>query len=280
LIATVPFLAVMASALLHATWNALARRQPNPGEILACGVLAAGVISLPALLVTGLPGRAAWPWLIGGCIINSIGIRASMAAYERTSYGLAYPVMRAGIPLLAMPIAIILFSEWPTIGAASGVLLICASLGLLALIASRSGKAELSGMGFALLASLCGAGYVAADAMGVRLSGNAMGYAFTLAVGNALIIAAMTRFEGKNPVALLARNAGIGFGISFISMTSFLLYIWALTVTPVAVAAALRETSVLFATAIAAFVLKERIVPLHWLAALLALGGIALIRLG
>jgi hypothetical protein len=116
-IGTIPFLAIMASALLHAVWNAMARSHKEPGDIIACSVMAAGVICIPLLMLVGLPSREVWPWLVGGVIINSIGIRAAMAAYIRTSYGLAYPIMRAGIPLLALPIAILMFDEWPTPGA-------------------------------------------------------------------------------------------------------------------------------------------------------------------
>jgi uncharacterized membrane protein len=240
--------------------------------------MAAGVISLPGLYVTGLPAGPAWPWLIGGVIINSLGIRASMEAYKRAPYGLAYPIMRAGIPLMALPIGFVLLGEFPGGIGAVGVLMIAGALVLLALAARREGADVLRGVAFAFAASAAGAGYVAADAMGVRLSGDVMGYAFTVAVGNGLVLAAMTKFEGHNPVRMLRQNARIGFGISLISMTSFLLYVAALAVSPVALASALRETSVLFATAIAAFVLKERIGVLHWSAAGLALAGVALIR--
>ncbi|MGL4437869.1 MAG: EamA family transporter [Bosea sp. (in: a-proteobacteria)] len=279
MIGTLPFLAIMASALLHAIWNAMARAHRDPGAIMVSAVMASGLMSIPLLLVTGLPPRVAMPWLIGGVIINSIGIRAAMIAYTRTSYGLAYPIMRAGIPLLALPTAIVLFNEWPTIGGAIGVLLISCALILLAFIASRAGKAELSGVGFALLAALCGAGYVTADAMGVRLSPSIWSYAGAVALGNGLVLGLMMRLEGRNPVRLLGENLGQAFLVATISTSSFFLYVWALNVTPVALAAALRETSVLFATAIAAFFLKERITPLHWCAALVALAGIVSIRL-
>jgi drug/metabolite transporter (DMT)-like permease len=278
LIETWPFLAVLASALLHASWNALARASSEPGDVVASAVIAAGLISVPALFWTGLPGQASWGWLLGGMVINVAGIRFSMAAYRRASFALTYPIMRAGIPMLALPVAFVLLGEWPRPGGAFGVVLIAAALLMLGFAARRSGRDELKGVGFALLAALAGAGYVSADAMGVRLGGNIFGYAFALAVGNAMLMALLTRVEGKSPVAMFRRHAGIAFGISFVSMTSFLLYIWAVAQTPVALAAALRETSVLFAVAIAAFVLKEEVGRWHWAAAFLALAGVAAIR--
>lgn len=279
MISTLAFVVIMASALLHAIWNAIARANPEPGETLAAGVIVSGLISVPATLILGLPAPAAWPWLAAGVVINSIGIRLAMEAYRRAPFALAYPTMRAGIPLLSLPIAMVLFAEWPGFVAAGGIGLISLALLVLAWLAKGSGPAEMKGMGFALLAALCGAGYVAADAMGARLSEGVMRYAFAVAIGNGVVIALMQWAEGHHPLRLVRRKWRVGLGISSLSMTSFLLYMWSLTMAPIALMAALRETSVFFATAIAAIFMKDRIGPLHWLAALLALAGVVTIRL-
>lgn len=279
MISTIAFVSILASAFLHALWNAVVRMRPDPGEAMAAGVIVSGFVAIPGLIWFGPPAFASWPWLIAGVVINTIGIRLAMTAYRIAPYGLVYPVMRAGIPLLALPIAILLFHEWPTTSAAIGVLLISASLVSLALIARRSGKAELRGLALALFASACGAGYVACDGMGVRLSGNALAYAFGVSLGNGLALALMLRAEGRDPLALLRRAWRTGLLISSMSMTSFLLYIWALVSTPIAMASALRETSVFFAMALAAFFVKEKVGPLHWAAAALAGAGVVAIRL-
>jgi drug/metabolite transporter (DMT)-like permease len=278
-IETLPFAAILASALLHASWNAMARSGREPGDVLACGVMISGIISIPALLWWGLPSALSWSYLVTGVIINTIGIRLAMAAYRTASFGLAYPVMRAGIPLLTLPIGAVMLSEWPRPSGVAGVLLIAAALIMLALAARKAGRAEMRGLGYALMASVAGAGYVTADAIGVRLSGNIMGYAFAVAIGNGLAIALLTWLEGRNPLALLPVHAMRGLAISALSTTSFLLYISAVAVTPVALAAALRETSVLFAVAMARYVLKEDVGRFHWAAAALALAGVIGIRL-
>jgi drug/metabolite transporter (DMT)-like permease len=279
-IETGPFLAVLLSALLHAAWNAVVRASPEPGEVMAACVIAAGFVSLPGVLWFGLPPAVSWPYLLAGMALNTAAIRFAMAAYRTGSFGLTYPVMRAGIPLLALPIGAVIIGEWPRPVPALGVVLIASGVILLALNARGAAQGELRALGFALLAALAAAGYVTLDALGVRGSGNVAGYAFTLAVLNAGMIAAVTRLEGRDPAAILRRHARLGFAISIGSMASFLLYIWAVSVSPVALAAALRETSVIFAMGLAAFALKERIGPLHWLAAVLALVGVLAIRLG
>ncbi len=280
MIDTWPFLAVLASAILHALWNAYVRAAAEPGEVLAGGVMLAGFIGLAGLAWSGLPQTESWLWLVIGVIVNSIGIRFAIAAYRTASYGLAYPVMRAGIPLFTLPAGIVLLSEWPRVGGLIGVLLIAAALIMLAFAARGAGRTETRGLAYALAASLMGAGYVTADAVGVRVSGNFLGYFFGVMVGNAIALQGLLALEGKNAFRQIRSQFAATAAIALVSTASFLLYLWAVTLSPVALAAALRETSVLFAVAIARFALKEEIGRWHWLAAGCAVAGIAAIRLG
>jgi drug/metabolite transporter (DMT)-like permease len=278
-IETLPFIAVLASALLHATWNAIARSGSEPGDALASGVMVSGLVSIPFLLWSGLPAAASLPWLVGSVVINTIGIRLAMAAYRSASFGLAYPVMRAGIPLLTLPIGAVMLNEWPRPSGVTGVLLIAGALVMLAFAARRAGQSETRGLGYALLAAVAGAGYVSADAGGVRISGNVFGYAFAMAIGNALAMAVVMALERRDPFKLVPQHARRACAISALSMISFLLYIWVVASTPVALAAALRETSVLFAVAIAQYVLKEDVGRFQWFAAGLAVAGVIAIRM-
>jgi drug/metabolite transporter (DMT)-like permease len=159
------------------------------------------------------------------------------------------------------------------------VLLIAAALIMLALAARGAGRSEMRGLVIALMAAVAGAGYVTADAVGVRLSGNVFGYAFAVSIGNALALIAVYAMERRNLLRAMPQHARRGALISLLSMASFLAYMWAVASSPVALTAALRETSVLFAVAIAHFVLGENITRYHWAAAGLALAGVIGIRL-
>jgi drug/metabolite transporter (DMT)-like permease len=64
-----------------------------------------------------------------------------------------------------------------------------------------------------------------------------------------------------------------------LSLIAYWIVIWAMTVAPIAMVAALRETSVLFGAAIAIVFLKEPLRPIRLVAAVLIVIGIALIRL-
>jgi len=64
-----------------------------------------------------------------------------------------------------------------------------------------------------------------------------------------------------------------------LSLTAYWIVIWAMTVAPIAIVAALRETSVLFGTLIAVAILKEPLRASRIAAAVLIVAGLAAIRL-
>lgn len=64
-----------------------------------------------------------------------------------------------------------------------------------------------------------------------------------------------------------------------LSLAAYWVVIWAFTQAPIALVAALRETSVLFAMLFGIFLLKERATWPRWVAAALFVAGVILIRL-
>ena len=62
-------------------------------------------------------------------------------------------------------------------------------------------------------------------------------------------------------------------------MGAYDIALWAMTHAPVAMVAALRETSVMFALLVAACLLKERFGPMRWTGTAAIVAGVAAIRL-
>lgn len=300
LVDTWPILALLMSALLHASWNAAVRSKPDPAGSFASVVMGAGVWSLLALLVLPMPNLASWPWIFVSCIFNVASMRAMMASYRRAPFSLTYPVTRAGMAPFVLLLGFALFGEWPRQLAVLGIgLIVCALAGLAwagtqqshlksgprhagavsGETAETPQTTTLAGLLFALLAALLGAGFVVADAKGVRLAESILGYAAAVAIVNAALLPLTLIGQTARPLHLFTRQWRFGLSASFVSMTSYILFVWPLTVVPVAVASALRETSMIFALIIAAMFLRERISLLQVVSILLAALGVVVIRL-
>lgn len=273
------FLAALASALTYAVWNAAARARPDPGLGFAVIVVAAGFTAFPILLFTGLPNLSAWPWMVGGMVFNLLAMRAMMATYRRTPFAVGFPIARGLTPPMVALAALAVDGEAPSVLAVVGILAVSAALTLLGLNALRRDNASLDGLAMAALTSVFTAVYVFLDAKGARASGNILAYGCLLAVLNAILMGLMQAFEGRSPLRFTPRDWVFGLAVSVVSMASYLLLLYAFTHGPIGPMSAIRETSVLFATALAAWLLKERVGPLEWLCVVIAVAGIALLRL-
>ncbi|MFO1327912.1 MAG: EamA family transporter [Rubrivivax sp.] len=280
---TVHLLAALASALLHAGWNAVVKTQPAPSEAMAAQMSAAALLVLPLLAWSGLPPPAAWPWVALSTALNVAAVQALLRAYASGGFGTVYPVMRATAVLGVALVSPLLLGERPSAPALAGLALVVAALALLALDTRRAAAAG-SGFGprafgWTLLAGVLASAYVLADAQGARAAGSAVAYGAAVSVTNAIGMAAASRRLGA-PWTLLRRHAAVAWPVAAASMLSYLLILWVFRHAPVAPAAALRDTSAVFAMLIAVLWLKEPLGPRRIAVLLLALAGVPLLRLG
>jgi drug/metabolite transporter (DMT)-like permease len=124
------------------------------------------------------------------------------------------------------------------------------------------------------------AGYTLVDGTGVRLSETALGYTlWTFFLnGSCLLTWAMIarRREASRYLAQQWKKGILG-GIG--TMGSYGLALWAMTQAPLAVVAALRETSILFGALLAWLLLKEKVAGIRIFAAAGIAAGAILLRL-
>jgi drug/metabolite transporter (DMT)-like permease len=247
--------AVLGAALLHATWNAILKSGSDP--LLDTGLVAfAGTaVALPFALFVDPPESAAWPYLAASVAVH-MGYYAALAgAYKAGDLSHGYPIMRGVAPLLVAAASWLWFGEALSLTAWAGVLLICGgvlSLGLAG--GGATGKAT----AWALFSALIIAVYTLADGAGVRVSGGTGRYLVWLFVFMGLPFGLVVLAARRGAfLRHAARHWPRAIAAALLSGLSYGIALWAMTVAPVAVIAALRETSVIFAALIGAWFLKE-----------------------
>jgi drug/metabolite transporter (DMT)-like permease len=135
-------------------------------------------------------------------------------------------------------------------------------------------------VGFALMTAVTICTYSIVDGMGGRLSANPNAYSAWLFVGIAIVLVPYAWARGGSAALQVAAPywpQGLAGGA--MQVLSYGIAIWAMTVAPIAIVAALRETSVLFGAVIAVIVLKEPLRAARLVAAGLIAIGLILIRL-
>jgi drug/metabolite transporter (DMT)-like permease len=272
------FSIVLLAAACHATWNALVK---GGGDTLLTTVMvtaAAAMIALAVLPFLPAPARASWPFIASSAVFSVTYFALVARIYAVADMSATYPLMRGTAPLLVAVVSGAVLGEPLVPLAWLGIVLICA--GILSMAIARRAAAN-AGVALSLLNALVIATYTLIDGAGVRRSGAPAAYTLWIflltgapLLGWALVArgAAFRRYVDGNWRAGLVGGAG--------TVTSYGLALWAMTVAPVAMVAALRETAILFGVAISGWVLKERVSRARVAGACVIAAGAVALRLG
>lgn len=274
------FVLVLLAAACHAGWNAVIKFGLEPFTATALIAIASGVVALPLLPFTGLPASAAWPWVIASVILH-IGYYLGLTeAYRSGDMGQVYPIARGAAPLMTAFASALLLGESLGLMGWAGIVLLAA--GVFAMSFRGGGGVDLNrrAVGFALFTACTICGYSVVDGTGARLSGNPHAYTVALFICDGVTMAVLAVWRRGGAIAVAAaRNWKSALAGGALSFAAYWIAIWAMTVAPIAMVAALRETSVLFGAAIAVLVLREPLRAIRVVAAVAIVGGLALIRL-
>ena len=274
------FLAVLLAAALHAGWNALVKGGRRKHLNMAAVVIGHLPLATLALLSFPAPDPASWPWIAAG-----IGLHAGyqiflLFAYQAGDFSQVYPLARGSAPLIVAAVSVLVLGVVLSPGELLAIGLIGAGIISLTLVRRQDGNRA---PGAAMLALITGgfiAGYTLVDGIGAGLSGSPVAFFGWVATGNIVTFSLFMTWRYPGELCMLTRQhlriALIGGSASFLA---FSIVIWAFTQAPIALVAALRETSIVFALLIGVFVFRERLDLGKLIATLLTLIGAALLRL-
>lgn len=275
------FVAVLFAALCHASWNTLLKIRLDPFAANALITVASGLIAAAALPFVGVAPIVSWPWLVASIILHLAYYYGLTEAYRTGDLSQVYPIARGAAPLMTAVISTTALGEDVGVFAWIGILSLVCGVFLLSIRGGRDlTRIDRRAVGFAFFTAVTICGYSLTDGIGARVSGNAHAYAALLFVLDGSCMAAFALWRRGQSILTEARiywKTGLFGGA--LSVTSYWIVIWAMTVAPIAIVAALRETSVLFAAVISVAILKEELRPARVIAALMIVLGLALIRL-
>ncbi|MGE0563183.1 MAG: EamA family transporter [Pseudolabrys sp.] len=274
------FAAVLFAAACHAGWNAVAKIGLEPLATMTLITLGAGVVALPLLVLFGAPAAASWPWLVASVIVHLVYFAALTEAYRAGDLGQVYPLARGAAPLMTASLSPLFVGELLGLIAWAGVTLLATGVLLLSFRGGRDlARVDRRAVGFALLTAVTICAYSIVDGIGARLSENARGYSSWMFLGNALVMIAYAVMRlGGGVITDMARFWRRGLAAGAMQFLSYSIALWAMTVAPIALVAALRETSVLFGAAIAVVFLGEPLRIARAAAAALIVIGLVAIR--
>jgi drug/metabolite transporter (DMT)-like permease len=268
---TVALSLILLSAVVHAIVNILTKRADNKYAMrLLIGVFSA-IIVAPALFFVPLPhGRAVW-FLVGTAFVHALYELLLVKSYESAAFSAVYPVARGTGPLFTAIGAMLFLHEHPPALQLLGIAFVCGGVITIGL-SHRATEGAMKGIAFALATGLTIGSYTLIDASGVRAVTNPFSYVlwFFVAHGFCVLVTA-PGIRGRSVVIEARKEWKLGILLGALSITTYGSAMLAYRFGATAQLAALRETSVLFGTALAMSFLGEHMTLRRWIAA----GGIA-----
>lgn len=277
-------LLVLLAAVMHAGWNVMVKLGNDTLLNMGLTMGLAGVIAVPFLFVTAVPDAASWPYLLGSLLTHLGYYLFLVLAYRHGELSLVYPIARGSAPLLVAVSAWLLppyeiLVGWQIAGVAA------ISLGILSLAAERplSGAHKWQPIVFGLMTGLSIMAYTLCDGLGIRHAGESeaqqFGYiAWLFALDAPLLVLYCLWKRGWQPaIQYWSRGWKLGLAGGALSAGAYGIAIFAMKSGAFAHVSALRETSVIFAALMSAYLLKERIRARRYASvSLVALGAVLL----
>jgi drug/metabolite transporter (DMT)-like permease len=269
-------LAVLAAAITHATWNAIAHGIRD--QTLAFGLIGAGgiIVAIPLVIVVAAPRAASWPYLLGSVAIHVFYNLLLMRCYRYGEFGQVYPLARGISPLVVTILAAVFVGEHLALPQLAGVAVVSGGLAALVFAGRRPGRAAfLAAVGTGLTI----AAYTTVDGVGVRLSASPVGYIGWLMLLQSLCVPAFALIRRRDVLAKQRPRILLsGLAAGALSVLAYGLVLWAQTRGALAPIAALRETSVIFGAIIGTLVFREPFGRARIAATVLVAAGILLLN--
>ena len=270
------FSILLIAALSHAICHSILKHSNNPLGILGLTSVVEIIIFTPLVFLVPAPTPYIWSLIIASAFLHGFYRLLVVYSYKFGDLSFIYPVARGGSSLLLVFISIIYLSDKISVMGLSAILIIC--FGLFLISYSKKEKFNRAAFTLACLTALMIATYTLVDGVGVRHSSNGYTFLFWMLALNGippLLASLLFRGRGLRNFNKDLLIKGLGFGI--LAPFAYGLVVWSMQYIPIAYASAIRETSIIFATLLGFFILREKKAKTRVLPAICVVIGIGML---
>jgi drug/metabolite transporter (DMT)-like permease len=268
-------LLALAAAVVHAAWNLLLADTEDTHSASAIALTFGVMVFLPVALIGWRFEASAWPYVVSSSALELLYIVFLATAYSVAAVSFVYPIARGSAPVLVLIAGAVVAGATVSLPAAVGVVLV--GVGIV-LVRGVRGGGRPRDLALALAVGACIAGYTLVDKHGI-MHANPIAYLeVVMAITSLAYILGVWRQRGAAALRAAVTGKTLLAGVGFFG--AYALVLLALRLAPAASVAAVRESSVVMATAVLALSGRERISAGRWAGAVAVVAGIALISLG
>jgi drug/metabolite transporter (DMT)-like permease len=246
----------LGAAVVHAVWNLLLARQEDTQAATAVALgLSVVLFAVPAALLWDVDADA-WPYLAASAAFEVGYVFTLAGGLRRGDLSVVYPLARGSAPVLVLAVSAGVLGAATSAWQVAGVALVAAGVVLVrGLARPEDPRAVL----LALACGACIAGYTVVDSYGLDHAAALPYLWIVMALTAVVYVPLVARLRGGDSLRAALRVDTVVTAVLFFG--AYLLVLGALRLAEPGPVAAVRETSVVIATALGALVLRERVTP-------------------
>ena len=253
------YLLIFFAALLHALWNIIIKSLNNSLIGIAVKVFFQSIIFFPIIFIVQPPQGLTWFYLVCSSILHSIYFILLGSMYNRSDMTVIYPIARGCAPVFVTLLSLIFLKDSISLVGIIGIITVSFGLVLLSL---ENFKIEMNikiiviSLFIALIISI----YTFTDGAGVRSADMASTYiVWNFFLGGWISIGYVFFTNKKELFELKLMDLMYILLATIISFTAYAIIIWSMKHVPIGFVASMRESSIIFASLIGFYFLKEKI---------------------
>ena len=272
---TLIFFLIIFAALCHAGWSTIVKHHQS-FSIMGMTCIVEVVVFTPLVFFVPFPPLEIWYFIIASVILHGFYRLSVIYSYKFGDLSFVYPIARGGSSLLIAILTLIILQEQISLLGFVGILIVCAGIFLISY--SKNHKFNFSAFILAVNTALLIAIYSIIDGIGVRLSENKFSYIFWMLLLNGVPLLLISIFSKEKLLFNLNKNIIVwGVPAGILAILSYGLVVWSMQYLEIAYVSSIRETSIVIATLIGFFILREKQAKKRMVPALLVLGGITIL---
>ena len=249
------FLIIIIAAFCHAGWSTIIKKSENGLAMMGITSIIEIIIFLPLIFTVPFPTKSIWVFIFATTFLHGLYRYSVVKSYQYGDLSFVYPIARGGSVLLIGLISILILKVNINIIGIIGIVLICLGLFMISFLTAK--KFNRSAFIIAITTASLIATYTILDGIAVRRSENAFTFIYWMLLLNGipmLIYAFFSQsgFQKKNSYKIMD---GVAAGV--LAILGYGLVVWSMQYIEIAYVSSIREISIVLATLLSFYLLKE-----------------------
>ena len=249
------FLIIIFAAFCHAGWSTIVKKSENGLAMMGITSIIEIIIFLPLIFTVPFPTTTIWFFIVATTFLHGFYRYSVIKSYQHGDLSFVYPIARGGSVLIIGLISILILRADINLAGIIGIILICLGLFMISFLTTKIFNRS------AFIIAITTAGlistYTILDGIAVKKSENAFTFIYWMLLLNGM---PMLIYSFFSETGLQKKNSykirdGVAAGI--LAILGYGLVVWSMQFIEIAYVSSIRELSIVLATLLSFYLLKE-----------------------